>query len=304
MKVLISTSSFCEFSSSPMELLSKKKWDLILNPHGRKMKYQEIIDLAKDVNYIIAGTETYDKRLLNELTNLKIISRVGVGLDNIDIDFANRKGVLVLNTPLSPSLAVAEFTISLMLNSLKKLNESSLDTKRGLWNKKSGFLLSKKTIGIVGGGNIGKKVIKLMANFKNNFLVFDEYEDKELKNKKNISYVPLEDVFSKSDVISLHLSLSKKTKNLVNKKLLNLMKKDALLVNTSRGEIINEVDLYNFLKKNKNTQASLDVFKNEPYQGQLLELPNVFITPHISAYAKETRVEMEIEAVKNLIKSV
>ena len=119
MKVLISTSSFCEFSSSPMELLSKKKWDLILNPHGRKMKYQEIIDLAKDVNYIIAGTETYDKRLLNELTNLKIISRVGVGLDNIDIDFANRKGVLILNTPLSPSLAVAEFTISLMLNSLK-----------------------------------------------------------------------------------------------------------------------------------------------------------------------------------------
>ena len=123
-------------------------------------------------------------------------------------------------------------------------------------------------------------------------------------NKKNISYVPLEDVFSKSDVISLHLSLSKKTKNLVNKNLLNLMKKDALLVNTSRGEIINEVDLYNFLKKNKNIQVSLDVLKKEPYQGQLLELPNIFITPHISAYAKETRVEMEIEAVKNLIKSI
>jgi len=304
MKVLISTSSFCEYSNHPIDLLSKKKWEIIKNPYGRKMNHHEIIDLAQDVNYIIAGTETYDKKLLNKLTNLKIISRVGVGLDNIDIDFANKKGVLIHNTALAPSIAVAEFTVSLILNSLKKINESSLDAKKGLWNKKSGTLLSKKTIGIVGAGNIGKKVMNLMANFKNNYLVFDEYQDKQLSNKKNISYVSLEDVFKKSDVISLHLPLSKKTKNLVNKKLLNLMKKDALLVNTSRGEIINEQDLFNFLKKNKNIQASLDVFKNEPYEGPLLELPNVFITPHISAYAKETRAEMEIEAVKNLIKSV
>ena len=150
MKVLVSTSNFCEFCKSPEEILLKNGFDVIKNPFGRKMTSGEILDLAEDISLIIAGTEQYDSNLLSKLYNLKTISRVGVGIDNIDLDFAKNKGINIFNTSLSPSLAVAEFTMALILNNLKKLNENTSFIKNGIWKKKSGFLLSNKTVGIVG----------------------------------------------------------------------------------------------------------------------------------------------------------
>ncbi len=304
MKVLISTSNFCEFSNSPIEILLRNKFHVIKNPYGRKMTSDEIIDLAEDVDFVIAGTERYDSELFNKLSNLKTISRVGVGIDNIDLEFAKNHGINILKTNLSPSLAVAEFAITLILSDLKRLIENIESAKSGKWKKKSGFLLSNKIIGIVGAGNIGKRFIQLLSNFNNRFLIFDKYEDKDLKKEKNISYVSIKEVFKKSDIISIHLPLTTETKYLVDSKLLKLIKDDSLLVNTSRGEIIKEEDLFKILSENSKIRAALDVFEFEPYNGPLMKLDNVTLTPHISAYARETRVEMELEAVQNLIDSI
>jgi D-3-phosphoglycerate dehydrogenase len=304
MKVLVSTSSFCEFSNSPLGLLENEKLEIIENPYSRKMKPEEILNIAKDVDYVVAGTETYNPALIDEMSNLKIISRVGVGLDNIDLHYAKKKGIKIFNTSLSPSLSVAEFTLSLMLSSLKNLNKNFLSGKNGSWVKNYGTLLSNKVVGIVGAGNIGKKLIDFLDKFNNKILIFDILEDSYLKNKKNVTYTSIQEVFKSSEIISIHLPLTEETKYLIDSKLLKIMKEDALLINTSRGEIINEKDLFSFLKRNKKVLACLDVFEVEPYQGPLMELKNLNITPHVSAYAKETRIDMELEAVKNLIYSL
>ena len=153
-------------------------------------------------------------------------------------------------------------------------------------------------------GKIGKKLIKLLKNFDNDILIFDKLEDKELKKEKNIKYSSMKEIFKNSDVISIHLPLTSDTKNLINFDLFKIMKDDSLIINTSRGEVINEEDLFKFLRLNPRIHALFDVFKNEPYEGPLLKLDNVTLTPHISAYARETRIEMENEAVQNLLKSI
>lgn len=301
MKVLIATSNFSKFSKKPIEILHKNNCEIIKNPFERKMTSNEIISLGKNIDGVIAGTEEYNKKLLNELKNLKIISRVGVGLDSIDIKETKKRGIKVAINNFSPSLAVSEFTLSLILNLLKKIHFHSNELKKNNWSKSSGSLLSNKTIGIVGAGNIGQEFLKLLSGFNLDFLIFDELQSESLMKKKNVKYVSLEYLFKNSDIITIHIANNKKTKNLIDKSFFSLMKDHSIFINTSRGEIINEDDLFELLINNETISAGIDVFKTEPYKGPLSNLENVITTPHIAAYAKETRIEMEIDAVKNLI---
>ena len=259
--------------------------------------------MAYNADGIIAGTEAYSEDVINKLPNLKVISRLGVGLDNIDLKIADEKGIKVFITN-SPAPAVAELILGLMLDVTRLISYHNQNLKEGKWEKKMGELLQGKTLGIIGLGTIGKALTRLVQGFDFKVLAYDQFKDEEFQKEYSVQYSTLVKLLKESDIVSLNINLSDQTRNLINKTRLKLMKPDSILVNTSRGEIVDEVALYNALKNGKLAGAALDVFQQEPYSGPLTELKNVVLTPHIGSYAKEIRVKMEIEAAQNLIKGL
>jgi len=176
--------------------------------------------------------------------------------------------------------------------------------KNSIWEKQMGFLLQGKTLGIIGLGTIGKTLVELVKGFNFNILAFDLKQDEQFAKEHSVNYCELNTLLSQSDIISIHLNLTDETNQLMNEKQISKMKKNSILINTSRGEIIDEKALYKALKDEKILGAGLDVFKDEPYSGTLTELNNVILTPHIGSYAKEIRIQMEIEAAENLIRGL
>ena len=176
--------------------------------------------------------------------------------------------------------------------------------KSGIWDKKMGLLLSGKTLGIIGLGTIGKKLVEITRGMNLNYLVFDKIEDESFAKEREVEYCGLDELIEKSDIISIHLSLSNETIGLIDSSALEKMKPTAILINTSRGECIKEDALKKALDGKRLAGAALDVYSDEPYKGPLLEYDNVICTPHIGAYACEIRMKMEMEAVENLIKGL
>ncbi len=297
-KVIITTTSFGEYDREPIDILEKAGFGTLLNPYGRKLKKDEVIDLCKDATGIIAGTETLDAAIIKELTRLKVISRCGTGLDTVDLDAAKRLGIKVFITPNAPTLAVAELTIGLILNLMRKTSLMDREIRNGLWKKRMGNLLCEKRIGIIGFGRIGKKVAELLKPFGCMIAYTDPFVEDELPGLKRLY---IEDLLKWADIVSIHASTSNK---LLGEKEMRLIKKGAWLVNVSRGGVVDEEVLYRVLKEDHLAGAAIDVFEHEPYVGKLRELENVILAPHIGSYAKEARVKMEKEAVENLIKGL
>lgn len=300
-KIFISTSSFGQFSSEPLELLKSNNFDYTINPFGRKLTLTESLDIYSEFDGIIAGTEIFDKAVLDIAKKLKIISRVGVGLDNINLEYAAEKGIAIKKSQTQPSLAVAELVLGIILDLIRKISVHNQEMKEGIWNKKMGSLFSEKTLGIIGLGNIGKTLIKITQGFGLNYLAYDIFRDEDFSQTYNVKYCDLKTLLKESDVISIHLTLNKESIDMISEDELELMKDDAILVNASRGEIINEDSLINALSKNIIGGAGLDVYQTEPYVGPLADCDNVVLTPHIASYAKEIRIAMELEAVENMI---
>lgn len=294
-KVFIATSSFSQYDNTPIDLLREAGLTVRVNPYGRKLTEDELIRHLSDIEYIIAGTEPLTRSVLETAKRLKVISRCGSGLDNVDINAANRLGIKIFNTPDVVTLAVAELTLGLMLCLLRKIPQLDREFHRGIWQKRMGNLLSGKEVGIVGMGRIGEKVVELLKPFKCEIAYTDPFVEKEIVGLNRLS---LKRLLNWADIISLHVSTSDE---ILGEKELKIMKKGSWLINTSRGKVVNESALYKLLKNNHLSGAALDVFDNEPYNGPLKELDNVIITPHIGSYAKEARIRMEIEAVQNLL---
>ena len=303
-KVYNSPTNFCEFSKEPYVLLKKQSFIIKKNLLGRKLYNEEIIKELSDCDGVIAGTEIYTKEVIKNLTKLKVISRLGVGTDNIDLDYAYTKGIKIFTTKTRPSEAVAELVLALILNFLRNVNISNSDLKNGIWKKRSGPLLSKKTVGIIGFGHIGKHLALILKGFNCRVLAYDKIEDKLFNKENDILFADINELLNQSDIISLHLNLNEKTHHFIDHQKISLMKSNCLLVNTSRGEIIDELALHNHLVNGHLMGACLDVFEKEPYEGRLLKLDNVLLTPHIGSYANETRIKMELEATNNLIKGL
>lgn len=302
--VLISSRSFGKINSGAIELLKEKGLNPILNPYGKKLNEDQIIELMNESIGIIAGTENITKKIIDSNPNLKIISRYGIGLDNVDLKAAEENNVLVFNTPETPSLAVAELTIALIFILIKKIRVVDSRLRRDEWKPEIGNTLKGKTVGIIGLGKIGKKVAQFLKIFDAKIIVYDIKPDKEFAKEKDIDIVSLDKVLKNSDIVTVHAPLTDETKYLIDKKRLQMMKKTAFLINTARGGLIHEGDLYNALKEKNIAGAALDVFENEPEVGKLKELENIVITPHIATYNIETRKDMELEAAKNIIKGL
>ena len=304
MRVFIATTSFAVFSNEPLNLLTDTGLEVSVNIKGRKLNEEELSKTLSNCSGVIAGTEVYSNTVLKMLNKLKVISRVGVGLDNIDTDTAQNQNIRVYNTKTNPSPAVAELTLGLILDISRKISIHNNQMKNEIWKKNMGSLLAGKTLGIIGLGHVGKKLVELTRGFNLNTLAFDLYHNQKFSAENNIKYCGLDKLLKVSDVVSVHLNLSEETKNLLNKDRLNTMKYNSILINTSRGGIVNEKVLYELLKDKKIAGAGIDVFVEEPYHGPLKELDNVILTPHIGSYAKEIRTKMEIEAAKNLIRGL
>jgi len=301
MKVLISSRSFGKIDSGAVELLKQVGLIPIMNPYGRKLTEQEILDLQEDAVGIIAGTEKITDKIISNNNQLKVISRYGIGLDNIDLKAAENKNITVYNTPETPTIAVAELTLSLILNLIKKIGMVDRNLRNHKWKPEIGNLLSDKTIGIIGLGRIGKKLVQLLEPFNPKIYVSEINPDKYFITKYNIDIVPIENIICSCDVITLHVPMTKQTKHIIGKNELEAMKPSAIIINTARGGLIDEQALYNALKNNKIAGAAVDVFEEEPNTGDLVKLDNVLLTPHIGTYTVETRKHMEIEAANNLI---
>ncbi len=302
MIVFISTSTFAEFDSKPLDLLRGLGMEVRLNPYGRKLKGVELVDLAAGAAGLIAGTESLDRKILQELTSLKAVSRCGAGMDNLDLQAAKELGIRTYNTGDISTEAVAELTVGLILTLLRKITLMDQQMRNGLWKKRMGSLLAGKQVGIIGFGRVGSKV----ASFLKAMMANVYYTDILVREKGAgiFSRVELKELLKKSDIVSLHLSYSKENYKLLGKDEFFLMKQGSFLINCSRGGIVDEDALYSALKKGKLAGAAIDVFEQEPYNGPLRELDNVVLTPHIGSYAREARIRMETQAAKNLIKGL
>ena len=294
-KILITTSTF---SKQNLDLLNeKKKYKFLINDSGQKVKETFLIKNIKDVDAVIAGTEIYNDRILASAKKLKLISRIGVGIDNIDLKYCKKNKIKVLSSKTELSTGVAEHSLALIFSALKKINYFDRNLKKNIWKKKNTNLLYGKKIGIIGFGKIGKKIYNLTKPFNLEYF----YNDKIKIKNSNIRYKTIKEIFSICDIITLHLPFNKNTKNIIEKKILSNVSHKIILINTSRGEIINENDLFRFLIKNKESVTCLDVFGKEPYKGNLNKLSNIILTPHVSGYSFEIRNLMEKEALKNII---
>ncbi len=288
-QIVISTSSFAQYEGSYLQRLKDEGYEVILNPYKRKVKGEELIELARDSVGLIAGTETLNEEILSSLPDLKVISRCGVGMDSVDQEAAKRLSIKVFNTPDAPTLPVVELVLGMILSLLRKVGEMDRAIRKGVWKKQMGHLLSGKRVGIIGYGRIGRKLSEVLRVMGCDTIYSDPFVE---------GGIPLDDLLKTSDIISIHVSVSNQ---ILSEKEFNLMKKGVWLINASRGGVLDETILYNYLKDKKLSGAAIDVFSEEPYDGPLRELDNVILTPHIGSYAMESRIEMERQSVDNLL---
>ena len=294
-KAVITTTTFGKYDDRPLVLLKKHGFEVILNPYGRTLKKDEAVELCKGAVGIVAGTETLDADVIGKLTNLRVISRCGSGLTNVDLDTAERLGIKVFNTPDGPVLAVAELTVGLILGLLRKICRMDRVLREGSWDKMMGNLLYGRKVGIKGFGRIGRKVAELLRGFGCEVAYADPFVEDGVLGLKLLSF---EELLSWGDVISIHVSAKDR---LIGRNEFQMMKKGTWLVNTSRGGVVDETVLYEYLSSGYLSGAALDVFEEEPYVGPLNELDNVILTAHIGSYAKEARVDMEMQTVINML---
>lgn len=300
--ILIAPSSFGECGNQPIDLLEKASLTYKNNPFGRKLMKTELLELGKSCQGILAGVEEYTEEILKNFDQLKIISRCGVGIENIDLKAAEKLGIKIKNTEKGPTDAVAELTLGLLLTLIRKIYIADADLKSGRWKKQHGNLLRGKSVGLIGFGRIGKRVAELLQPFHVSISFYDPYLDASFAPLNSVERVDsLERLLSNSDIVSIHASIKDGRSNLLGTDQLDRMKHGAFLINVARGLLVNETALHEKLLNGHIAGAALDVFQTEPYRGPLAGLENVVLTPHLGSYAKETKLEMEIDATRSII---
>jgi D-3-phosphoglycerate dehydrogenase len=297
-KVLITTSSFSLGNFAQAKSLHDAGISLEMNPHGRRLSEDEVAELvATDVIAILAGLEPLTDRVLSNAKSLRVIARCGTGLDSVDLQAASRLGIDVFNTPDAPTQAVAELTIAHMLNSLRHVSTTDSNMRSGKWTPTMGSLLATKTVGLIGVGRIGSAVAKLAQAFGARVIGFDPV----VSSHNSVELLSIEDVLNQADIVSLHVPINDQTHHILNASTISRMKPGSIVVNVSRGGLIDESALHDALKSQHLSGAALDCFEDEPYSGPLLQIPGVHVTAHMGSYARETRDLMEVEASTNLV---
>jgi len=307
LRVLISTLPFADINRRPLELLEMVGAEVVINPLGRKFKESDLLSIIPEFDVLIAGTEPITELVLNRASRLKLISRVGIGLDSVNLLAARRRGIEVCYTPDAPSAAVAELSIGLMIDLLRSIQVSNYRIHKGEWCRYFGRRLSEVVIGIIGLGRIGSRVIHHLKGFDcERILVNDIVSSITLPDHPTctIERVSKHKIFCEADIISVHVPLTAATRNMIAKEEFMCMKTGTLLVNTARGGIVNEQDLFEALQSGHLAGAAIDVFEEEPYTGNLTSLDQCLLTAHMGSMSVDCRTRMEIEATQEAVRFI
>lgn len=303
MKILVTPTSMQSGKNSPaLQKLSSYCDDLVFNSTGKPLEGEALISLLKDCDGYLAGLDSITKEVLESCPNLKAISRYGAGYDRVDTATAKSLGISVSNTPGANAQAVAELSFGMLLSLARSIPYLHEETRNGKWLRTTGTELLGKTIGIIGLGAIGKRVAECCEGFRMKVLAYDPYIQEDYCQKHGILSVSLNTLLQESDFITLHLPLNESTYHMIDADSINMMKSSAILVNASRGGIVDEAAAYEALSAGKLGGLGLDAFEKEPPKASpLFTLPNVIATPHAGAHTKEATQAMADMAVDNLI---
>ncbi len=297
-RALITAVPFGVADPSVLGFLDEAGIDLRINPIGRKLTEDEITELIPGFDILIAGTEPITDRVIAAGDRLRLISRVGAGLDSVDLCAARRRGVTVAYTPVPPADAVAELTIAFALSLLRGVHLANAAIRKGIWQRIQGRRLAQVTVGVVGIGRIGSRVMRLLAGFGTRVLANDIVVR---PTDVPVDWVALSELLRESDVVSLHVPLTRQTRHLVGRSELAMMRPGALLINTCRGEVIDETAVAAALREGRLGGAAIDTFSQEPYQGELLDVETCLLSPHMGAMAADSRRRMEQGAAWNAV---
>jgi len=301
MKITVTSPSFSKNKTLQQEIY-KYFPNAKLNLDGKRFSKDELIEYIKDADGLIVGLDPIDKEVLEKCKNIKIISKYGVGLNNLDLDECKKKDIAIGWTGGVNRLSVAEMTLGYMLMLSRNLYITSNQLKQGIWNKDGGFELSGKTVGIIGVGYIGKELIKLLKPFRCKILVNDIINQDEYYKDNNLIETTKEQIYKEADFITIHTPLDNNTFNMITLKEMKLMKPTAILINSARGGLINEQDLKYALKNKIIAGGAIDAYMEEPpTDKEFIELPNLICTPHIGGNSKEAVEAMGMSAIKHLV---
>jgi Lactate dehydrogenase and related dehydrogenases len=302
MKVLITPRSFGQYDDMPRKNLLDAGIEIVENPKGGILTKEEMIELCSDVDAVILGVDPMDKDVMDAAPKLKIISKYGVGIDNIDMDYAKEKDIEVTITRGANSEAVADFAFTLLLAVARRLVEINAGCHENDWSKKVSLDIYGKKIGVLGLGAIGRGVIQRAKGFNMEVYGYDVVCDSQYIEENGVHFTDLKTICETCDFISVHLPLLDTTHHIIDKDMIALMKKNVILVNTARGGTIDETALYDALKAKQVYGAGLDVFETEPaYTSPLLELDNVIAGSHCSASSEGAVIAMSTQAVENVL---
>jgi D-3-phosphoglycerate dehydrogenase len=302
-RLLVTPTSYGKNDPRLKTELQAQVGEVVYNPTGKPLTPAEVAQLLPGIDGYIAGLDGIDANALGAADRLKVIARYGVGVDNVDLTVAREKGIIVTNTPGANSVSVAELALGLMLALARQIPEAAEAVHQGKWPRYSGLSLEGKTIGILGLGAIGKQLARHLAGFDCKILAFDPFADAVFAKDNHVELTTMEEAISQADFVSLHLPLLPETRGLVNDSFLNKMKKGSFLINTSRGEAVDEDALLRALKSGHLKGAGLDAFTFEPPdpKNPLLALPQVIATPHLGAQTDGATSNMGWLAMKECL---
>ena len=301
MKIGIPNNAFSN-NKKLIEELQKTTINIVLNQSKRRLNGDELINFLNGCDIAIIGMEEINEKILQRLPELKFISKFGVGMNNINLEDLNKYNVKFKVTKGVNKRAVSELTLGFILNLIRNISKSSSEIKNGIWNKNGGLGLSSLTLGVIGFGNVGKDLIKLVAPFDIKILVNDIKQISIPPDQSNLKIVDKDYLFKNSDIVTIHTPLTNLTFNMINKSVFEKMKTGSFIVNTSRGGIINEDDLYDALNRNIISGAALDVYENEPpLVTDLIKDDRVITTPHIAGNSNEAVINMGLASIKQII---
>lgn len=295
-----------EIPKAGIEIL-KEKFEVIINKEDRALSKEELINNIKNVDAVLTQlTDIIDEEVINNANKVKIFANYAVGYNNINAEYAKNKGIIITNTPDVLSNTTAELAWALLFAVSRRVVEADRYTRSGMWKQFSPKLLlgqdiNNKTLGVIGAGRIGQAFAKKSLGFDINILYHNRSRNITFENKYNAKYVDLNTLLKESDIISIHVPLTERTHKLISKKEFEIMKKTSILINTSRGPVVDEIELIKALKEKRIWGAGLDVYENEPYiNEELRNLDNVVLLPHIGSATEETRNKMSIIAANNI----
>ncbi len=305
MKIAITARDFSAYDSRAVELLraaGHEVTDFSVNGFGNGTREKEIIDAAHDADIVIAGLEPYSANVIDRCKNLKLISRRGIGYDNVDLDACKSHGISVIRTVGAVEGAVAEHVMAYILYFSRRIDMQNSTMQLGKWNRVMTSGAKNHTLGLAGFGGIGKEIAKRAVPFGMNVLYYCRHPRESWESEYGVKYMPLDELLAESDYVSINMPLTGATRGMFDENLIGKMKKGSILINISRAQIADENIIRSAILSGHLGGAAIDVFKNEPCtDSALVGLDNVILTPHTAPYTMENFVEMNIRSAENVL---